>query len=49
VENGSTRLPSVKDVPYLDVVAALNNSGTRLTLFCVNRDLTRDFTGSHLD
>jgi len=42
VENGSTRLPSVKDVPYLDVVAALNNSGTRLTLFCVNRDLTRD-------
>jgi alpha-L-arabinofuranosidase len=42
VENGSTRLPNVKDVPYLDVVAALNEAGDRLTLFCVNRDLSRD-------
>jgi alpha-N-arabinofuranosidase len=42
VENGSTRLPNIKAVPYLDVVAALNDSGDRLTLFCVNRDLTRD-------
>lgn len=44
IENGSTRLPIIKDVPYLDVVAALNDSGDRLTLFCVNRDLTRDLS-----
>ena len=44
IENGSTRLPTIKDVPYLDVVAALNDSGDRLTLFCVNRDLTRDLS-----
>lgn len=42
VEQGSTRLPKIADVPYLDVVAALNNSGSKLTLFCVNRHLTRD-------
>jgi alpha-N-arabinofuranosidase len=39
---GTTRLPSIDAVPYLDVVAALNDSGSKLTLFCVNRDLTRD-------
>jgi alpha-N-arabinofuranosidase len=44
VENGSTRLPNIKDVPYLDVVAALNDAGNRLTLFCVNRDLTLDIS-----
>ena len=44
VENGSTRLPNIKDVPYLDVVAALNDAGDKLTLFCVNRDLTRDIS-----
>lgn len=44
VENGSTRLPNIKDVPYLDVVAALNDVGSKLTLFCVNRDLTRDIS-----
>jgi alpha-N-arabinofuranosidase len=42
VEQGSTRLPKIADVPYLDVVAALNSSGKKLTLFCVNRHLTRD-------
>jgi len=42
VEQGSNRLPNIADVPYLDVVATLNDSGTTLTLFCVNRDLTRD-------
>jgi alpha-L-arabinofuranosidase len=42
VEEGSTRLPKIADVPYLDVVAALNAAGNRLTLFCVNRHLTRD-------
>lgn len=42
IEEGSTRLPKIADVPYLDVVAALNSSATKLTLFCVNRHLTRD-------
>jgi alpha-N-arabinofuranosidase len=42
VQNGVTRLPEIADVPYLDVVAALNDSGDTLTLFCVNRHLTRD-------
>ena len=42
VEQGSNRLPNIANVPYLDVVATLNDSLTTLTLFCVNRDLTRD-------
>ena len=42
VEQGSTRLPKIENVPYLDLVAALNRSGSKLTLFCVNRHLTRD-------
>jgi alpha-N-arabinofuranosidase len=42
VDQGSTRLPKITDVPYLDVVAALNGSANKLTLFCVNRHLTRD-------
>jgi alpha-L-arabinofuranosidase len=42
VDQGSTRLPKITDVPYLDMVAALNGSGNKLTLFCVNRHLTRD-------
>lgn len=29
-------------MPYLDVVAALNEAGDRLTLFVVNRHLERD-------
>ena len=36
------RLASIPDVPYLDVVAARNETGDKLTLFCVNRHLTRD-------
>ena len=42
VEQGSTRLASIPDVPYLDVVAARNDAGDKLTLFCLNRHLTRD-------
>ena len=42
VDQGSTRLPNISDVPYLDVVAALNGSGSKLTLLCVNRHLTRN-------
>jgi alpha-N-arabinofuranosidase len=42
VKGGVNRLPDIADVPYLDIVAARNETGTRLTLFCVNRHLTRD-------
>jgi alpha-L-arabinofuranosidase len=42
VASGESRLPSIEAVPSLDVVAELNDSGEKLTLFCVNRDLTRD-------
>ena len=40
LDQGSTRLAEDENVPYLDVVAALNSSGSKLTLFCVNRHLT---------
>jgi alpha-N-arabinofuranosidase len=46
VEQGSTRISTIPNVPYLDVVAALNDSGSRLTIFCVNRDLSRDITAN---
>jgi len=44
VADGTSRFPNIADVPYLDLVAALNDSGDKLTLFCVNRDLTRDIS-----
>jgi alpha-N-arabinofuranosidase len=46
VHEGIRRLPEIDQVPYLDVVAAMNRSGNRLTLFCVNRHLTDDFTAN---
>lgn len=42
VQHGVTRLPEISNVPYLDVVAALDDSGDTLTLFCVNRSLDTD-------
>ncbi len=42
VHGGITRLPEIRGVPYLDVVAALNETGNRLTLFCINRHLNQD-------
>jgi len=42
VEQGVRRIPTIRSVPYLDVVSALNDAGTRLTLFCVNRSLTEE-------
>jgi alpha-N-arabinofuranosidase len=42
VEEGNRRIPEIRDVPYLDVVAALNDAGEKLTLFVVNRHLNRD-------
>jgi alpha-L-arabinofuranosidase len=40
VAEGVRRLPTIPAVPYLDVAAALNESGSKLTLFCVNRHLS---------
>jgi alpha-N-arabinofuranosidase len=42
VQQGVTRLPDIANVPYLDIVAALDDSGSTLTLFCVNRSLNTD-------
>ena len=44
LEEGSTRLPTITAVPYLDIVAAVNKTGETLTMFCVNRHLTSDIT-----
>lgn len=44
VQRGVSRLPSISGVPYLDVFAALDDSRSRLTLFCVNRSLETDIT-----
>jgi alpha-L-arabinofuranosidase len=50
ISEGSNRLPEIPKVPYLDVVAALDDGGTTLTVFVVNRHLTRDLTAEiHLD
>jgi alpha-N-arabinofuranosidase len=46
VDQGQRRLPTIHGVPYLDVVAALNDSGNKLTLFCVNRHLTQEMRAS---
>jgi alpha-N-arabinofuranosidase len=46
VDEGVRRIPSIHSVPYLDVVAALNDAGDKLTLFCVNRHLTRELRAS---
>ena len=42
VEQGNTRIPSIPDVPYLDIVAAMNDARDRLTVFAVNRHATHD-------
>ena len=42
VHEGNNRIPEIPEVPYLDVVAALNDSGSTLTVFAVNRHLDRD-------
>jgi alpha-L-arabinofuranosidase len=44
VHDGISRLPEIPNVPYLDVVAALNDAKDTLTLFCVNRELSRDLS-----
>jgi len=42
VAQGVRRIPDIPSVPYLDVAAALNEAGDKLTLFCVNRSLNRE-------
>jgi alpha-N-arabinofuranosidase len=42
VHHGISRLPEIADIPYLDVVAAINEKRDRLTVFCVNRHLNQD-------
>lgn len=42
VQHGVTRLADIANVPYVDVVAVLDQSGSRLMLFCVNRSLDTD-------
>ena len=42
VEQGVRRIPTIRSVPYLDVVSAVNDAGTKLTLFCVNRSLSEE-------
>ncbi len=42
VHNGSTRIPEIPDVPYLDVDAAISRDGRTVTLFVVNRSQDRD-------
>ena len=44
VAEGNNRIPEIRDVPYLDVVGALNDAGDRLTLFAVNRHTAQDLT-----
>jgi alpha-N-arabinofuranosidase len=46
VQHGVTRLPDIAEVPFLDVEAALNKNGDKLTLFCVNRHLDQDIPAS---
>jgi alpha-N-arabinofuranosidase len=46
VHGGISRLPEISGVPYLDLVAAINKKGDRLTVFCVNRHLNRDIAAT---
>ena len=44
IANGIRSLADIKDVPYLDLAAALSADGHHLLLFATNRDLTRPLT-----
>lgn len=41
IAQGVTRLPEIKDVPFLDCVATEPEDRAKLTIACVNRHLTR--------
>lgn len=50
VHKGTRDVADIPNVPYLDVVAALNAKKDVLTLFCVNRSFQEDLPASiHLD
>ncbi len=55
IHEGNIRLSEIPKVPYLDVVAARNDAGDRLSLFCINRHLRDDtraqihLTGFHAE
>ncbi len=40
ISKGLTQLPEIVSAPYLDVVAALSEDGSKLVLLCVNRNVT---------
>ena len=40
ISRGVTQLPEIVGAPYLDVVAALSEDGSKLLLLCVNRHVT---------
>jgi alpha-N-arabinofuranosidase len=46
VQHGITRLPVIKDVPYLDCAATEPKDHKALILTCVNRNLTRPATAA---
>jgi alpha-N-arabinofuranosidase len=46
IKDGARRNPDVPDVPYLDVVAVSNQAADKITLFTVNRNLTRDIAST---
>lgn len=41
IAKGVTQLPEIADAPYLDLVAAQSEDGSKLLLLCVNRHVTR--------
>jgi alpha-N-arabinofuranosidase len=41
ISKGVTQLPEIVGAPYLDVVAAQSEDGSKLLLLCVNRNVTR--------
>jgi len=41
ISKGVTQLPEITSAPYLDVVAAQSEDGSKLVLLCVNRHVTR--------
>jgi alpha-N-arabinofuranosidase len=44
ISKGVTQLPEIVGAPYLDVVAAQSEDGSKLLLLCVNRNVTRPET-----
>jgi alpha-N-arabinofuranosidase len=41
ISKGVTQLPEIVGAPYLDVIAAQSEDGSKLLLLCVNRHMTR--------